>query len=152
MFRFPPSIVIALCGFFLVMAIINVIIGRRRQQDARAQGTLISWYKQASILTAIEYILLMGVLLLNLGMTMGWFPESISWFIVSLYVSLLVLAAIALGGIVFWSIRGTRKTSTISTQKNAIIQNTSTRQQQAMRNQKQRERRQKTRRKRAGRA
>jgi phosphate/sulfate permease len=106
--RFDPSLVLSACAVFAALGIFNFFVGFKRLRRARSQGVRVAWYRQASILTGIEYLLIVCVMLLNLGMTHAWFPASLTEVVISLYVSALLLAALVLGMIIFFAIRGSR--------------------------------------------
>lgn len=114
--RFDWRIVLGISLFFMILGICTLAVGYRRWQKARQEGSDRPWYKQTSILIGIEYLLLSLVMLLNLGMTTGWFSESIAWLVIPAYFITLILAAVLLFLVFFWGVRGMKRTVPVVTE------------------------------------
>ena len=53
-----PRLLLVFCLLFVGLAVFNLYMGIKRLRQAHAQGEKLRWYKQMSILTGIEYVLL----------------------------------------------------------------------------------------------
>src|SRR5437879_4101055 len=96
MIHLDPRFTAIISVLFIAMGLYNLYVGQKRMQLLRSRGNQAVWYKQVGILTGIEYSLLGVVLLLNLGISTGFFPESMAAIVVPLYTIVLVLAAAVL--------------------------------------------------------
>ncbi len=109
MLHFDPRLIAVFGTLFVALGIFNLVLGRNRMLQMRASGQALPWYRQMGILTGIEYALLGVVLLLNLGISSGFFPGSLAGLIVPLYTIVLVLAAIVLVAMLLQGLRGVRQ-------------------------------------------
>ncbi len=109
MLRFDPRLIAVFGVLFVALGIFNLVLGRNRMLQMRASGQALPWYRQMGILTGIEYVLLGVVLLLNLGISSGFFPGSVAGLIVPLYTIVLILAAIVLVAMLLQGLRGVRQ-------------------------------------------
>lgn len=108
MFHFDPRLIAVFGVLFVALGVFNLVLGRNRMLQMRASEQALPWYRQMGTLTGIEYILLGMVLLLNLGISSGFFPGSLAGLIVPLYTIVLVLAAIVLVAMLLQGLRGNR--------------------------------------------
>ncbi|GCE28352.1 hypothetical protein KDA_38360 [Dictyobacter alpinus] len=111
MIHLDPRFTAIISVLFIVMGLFNLYVGLKRLRTLRARGYKTTWYKQVGLLTGIEYSLLGIVLLLNLGISTGFFPDSLAAVIVPLYTIVLVLAAAVLLLILFQGITASRRRS-----------------------------------------
>jgi hypothetical protein len=109
MLGLDPRLVVLLCLIFSGIGIFNIIMGRRRQRAALAQGQRIAWYKQTGILTGIEYILLSLMFLLSTGISSRWFPANLNTFVYPLYLAFLFTSAALAGVIIYMAMQDTRR-------------------------------------------
>jgi hypothetical protein len=109
MLHFDPRLIAVFGVLFVALGIFNLVLGRNRMLQMRASGQTLPWYRQMGILTGIEYILLGVVLLLNLGISSGFFPGSVAGLVVPLYTIVLILAAIVLVAMLLQGLRGVRQ-------------------------------------------
>jgi hypothetical protein len=107
-----PRIISIVSTIFAVMGSYSLYTGSRRIRDARRAGHPTRWYKQISFLTGIEYILLTFVFLLGLANRQGQFSPDVKNFTVTLYVILLVGAAIIAGLVIHRGILDMRASRT----------------------------------------
>ena len=163
---FDPRLVAIFCLIFIVLGIFSITSGRKRLQEARAQGQKVAWYRHISILTGIEYILLAITFLTSISINAGWLPRSWTQFLIPFYLLMLV-ASLALACIVIYQVfRSPRRARPApqTVQRSAIVREESTveepshkisEEERAIHARKRRERRQKAaeaRRRRAGKA
>ncbi|MBA2680296.1 MAG: hypothetical protein H0U76_18100 [Ktedonobacteraceae bacterium] len=124
MFHFDPRLIAVFGVLFVALGLFNLVLGRNRMLQMRAGGQTLPWYRQMGILTGIEYILLGMVLLLNLGISSGFFPGSFAGLIVPLYTVVLILAAIVLVAMLLQGLRGNRQRSrTLASTRVASVDN-----------------------------
>lgn len=100
---FDPRLIAIFCLLFIVLGVFSITNGRKRLQEARAQGQKIAWYRHISILTGIEYILLALTFLTSISINAGWLPKSWTQFLIPFYLIVLV-ASLALACIVIYQI------------------------------------------------
>jgi len=98
-----PQLTILLGVLFVVLGIITSYTGIRLFRRLRAQNPNLRWYKQTRILSGGEYALLGIVLLINYGLTTGYFSASIAPTMVVVLAIVLVIAAI---GMIFLFVNG----------------------------------------------
>ena len=108
MFRIDARFAALLSVLFIAVGLFNLFIGRKRIVAMRAKGRPIIWYKQTPMLTGIEYVLLGIVLLLNSGISSGFFSEAQAIFVIPIYTGALILAAVVLGILLFQRIASRR--------------------------------------------
>jgi len=120
-----PRRVVLLFLIFMEIGIFNITMGRRRQRAAQAQGLRLAWYKQTSVLTGIEYILLSFMFLLSTGISAHWFPVSLNTFVYPLYLAFLFTSA-ALAGIIIYMVMqdSRRRRASMVSQTTESVQNT----------------------------
>ena len=111
MIHLDPRFTAIISVLFIAMGLYNIYIGQKRMRLIRARGDKTTWYKQVGILTGIEYSLLGVVLLLNLGISIGFFPESMAAVVVPLYITVLALAAAVLLQILLQTLAASRRRS-----------------------------------------
>lgn len=109
MLGLDPRLVALLCLVFIGIGIFSIIQGRKRLLNEQAQGQRSVWYKQPTILTGIEYILLSFMFLLNIGITSHWFPSNLNSIIYPLYLLILFTSAIMAGVIIYISMQVARR-------------------------------------------
>ncbi|GER91444.1 hypothetical protein KDW_56060 [Dictyobacter vulcani] len=162
MIHLDPRFTALISVLFIGMGLYNLYVGLKRLRASQARGYNLVWYKQVGILTGIEYSLLGIVLLLNLGISTGSFPDSLAVIIVPLYTVVLVLAAAVLVLILLQGIAASRRRSTKATTAPTVQQDATdnpvrerTPEEQAAQDRRRRERRKKAaaaRRRQSGRA
>jgi hypothetical protein len=108
MFRIDARFAALLSVLFIAVGLFNLYMGRKRMLALRAQGRRVFWYKQSGILTGFEYALLGIVLMLNSGISSGFFSESEAVFVIPLYTGVLILAAVVLAVLLFQRITSRR--------------------------------------------
>ncbi|GCE16420.1 hypothetical protein [Dictyobacter kobayashii] len=109
MIHLDPRFTAIISVLFIAMGLYNMYVGQKRMRLLRDRGNPAVWYKQVGILTGIEYSLLGVVLLLNLGISTGFFPESVATIVVPLYTLVLVLAAAVLLLILLQTLSASRR-------------------------------------------
>lgn len=90
-----PRLITIVSTIFAVMGTYSLYTGLRRMRDMRRVGQPVRWYKQVSVLTGLEYILLTFVFLLTLANREA--SSSTTAFTIPLYFALLICAAIVAG-------------------------------------------------------
>lgn len=103
-FHFDPRLTALFIIIFLALGVFTVYSSNKRLQKTRARGQKAHWYTDVSILTGSEYILLAVVLAVNLCISIGLFPESISLLVIPIYYLVLLLAAAVMLLIIYQSI------------------------------------------------
>ncbi len=168
----PPQFIALFCIMFIALGIFNILTARRRQQRSGLQGVHLPWYRQVTILTGIEYILLASVFLLSLGITYKVVPVSLNSVVIPFFLILMLASGLLAGFVIYQSFTNMQRRRTLvasgaqmtpngharianngSTQKSGIDDMSP--QERATYTQKRRERRQKAasaRRRKAGRA
>lgn len=109
MFGLDPRLVALFCVAFIVLGIINIIRGRKRLQEAKNQGAPTPWYKQMTILTGIEYILLSFTFLTSIGITYHWIPASLVTAAAPFYLFMLFASAILAGVVIYQGMNDSRR-------------------------------------------
>ncbi|GLV56232.1 hypothetical protein KDH_30740 [Dictyobacter sp. S3.2.2.5] len=109
MIHLDPRFTAIISILFIAMGLYNIYVGQRRMRAMRTRGDKVVWYKQVGILTGIEYSLLGVVLLLNLGISTGLFPNAMAAIVVPLYTIVLILAAAVLLLILLQTLAATRR-------------------------------------------
>lgn len=94
---------------FIALGIFSILTGRRRLRESRVSNPRMPWYRQISILTGIEYILLAVAFLLNIGISYGWLPKSTNGFILPFYLIILVASAVLAGVVIYQGIANNRR-------------------------------------------
>lgn len=112
MFRVDPRFAAILSVLFIAIGLFNLYMGRKRMLALRAKGRHVIWYKQTSILTGFEYVLLGIVLLLNSGISSGMFSNAQAVFVIPIYTGVLILAAVVLAVLLFQRIASRRSQHT----------------------------------------
>lgn len=158
---FDPRLIALFCILFIALGIFNIITGRRRMQQAQTHGGKVRWYKQISILTGIEYVLLALAFLFNIGISYHWLPQSLNPVILPIYLIVLIASGLLAGVVIYQGItnsrnrRVARPIASTSTNQSTHVDEDLSPQERAEHAQKRRERRQKAaaaRRRRAGKA
>lgn len=103
-----PRLIVLFCIMFIALGIYNVLLGRRRMRQAQMQGNTVPWYKQISILTGIEYVLLALAFLLNIGISYGWLPKSLNPIIFPAYLVVLIASGLLAGIVIYQGITASR--------------------------------------------
>jgi hypothetical protein len=157
-----PRILLLFCLLFVGLAVFNLYLGIKRLHQAHARGEKVRWYKQLSILTGIEYVLLALSFVGSLSISSGWLPGSIRPIVFPLYLAMLLFAAILAAVVVYQNSKNARSARTASsttprtpTPSSQVAQQQHIPEEQEQALQRRRERRQKAaaaRRRRAGRA
>ena len=155
------QLITLMCIIFVALGIFNFLTGRRRMQQAYAQGIRPPWYKQLHVLIGIEYGLIGLAFLMNIGIGYHWFPASLNSITLPFYLVVLFASGILAGVVIYQSITNARRrrpqptravpTQEVSRDKTMHL----TAEERAARAEKLRERRQKAaaaRRRRAGKA
>lgn len=106
---FDPRLILLFCLVFIGLGIFNIIMGRRRMRQARAQGQAVIWYKQIAILTGIEYILLSAAFLLSVSLSYGWLPPALNSLVIPSYLIILLISAVLAGYVIYQGIVNARK-------------------------------------------
>jgi lipoprotein signal peptidase len=147
MFQLDARFTSLLSVLFIAVGLFNLYIGRKRMYALRKIGRPAIWYKQTNILTGFEYALLGIVLILNSGISSGFFTDAEGVYVIPIYTGALVLAAIILAFLLFQRVTSNRKRKALPTSP-PVEQNTSepetaqmTPQQRAAQAQRRRERR-----------
>jgi hypothetical protein len=140
---------------FLGIGFFTIVLARRRLRHARALGQPVTWYKDLTLLTGLEYTLL-GVNIF-LDQLKNWIPAQFQSVFGFFFVGVLLVTAVLLLAVVFLLLRRPRPTrqaaQPVSTRE--ADTNTLSPEEQAAKTQRKRERRQKAaaaRRRHAGRA
>ena len=94
MFQLDARFTALLSVLFIAVGLFNLYIGRKRMFALRKSGLSAIWYKQTSVLTGFEYALLGIVLILNSGISSGFFSNSQAVLVIPAYTVALILAAI----------------------------------------------------------
>lgn len=160
MFGIDPRLVALFCLVFIGLGIFNIRTGLKRMHEAQAQGKVTAWYKQVTVLTGAEYILLAVAFLISLGINSGWIPRSYNSAVIPFFIALLLSSCLLAGVVVYQGIAAARQKKVAATSPASSSSITQSRpemtpEQQALHRQKQRARRQKAaeaRRRRAGKA
>lgn len=105
---FDPRLIILFSILFIALGIFNILTGRRRMQQAQAQGSKVRWYKQISILTGIEYVLLALAFLFNISISYRWLPQSLNIVVLPIYLVVLVASGILAGFVIYQGITNSR--------------------------------------------
>lgn len=108
MFRIDPRFAALLSVLFIAIGLYNLYMGRKLMLALRAKGRRIVWYKQTRVLTGFEYVLLGIVLVLNSGISSGFFSDAQAIFVIPIYTGVLVLAAVVLAILLFQRITSHR--------------------------------------------
>ncbi len=147
MFQLDARFTALLSVLFIAVGLFNLYIGRKRMFALRKAGRSVIWHKQTSILTGFEYALLGIVLILNSGISSGFFTNAQAVFVIPVYTGVLILAAIILAYLLFLRVTSHRVQNARATSQ-AVEQTTSepaaaqlTPQERAAQTQRRRERR-----------
>ena len=122
MFNFDPRLIALFCLLFLGLGAFSIFTGRRRLQEARAQGQRIAWYRQIGILTGIEYILLAFTFLVSASINAGWLPKSLGQFLVPFYLVVLLASLLLAGFVLFQGFSFSRRNRQAQASKNSVAQ------------------------------
>src|ERR1700692_4572120 len=114
-----PRLLLVFCLLFVGLAAFNLYMGIKRLRQAHAQGEKLRWYKQMSILTGIEYVLLALAFVGSISISNGWLPGSIRPIVFPIYLVMLVFAAV-LAGVVVYQNSQNAKRARARTQGNAV--------------------------------
>jgi hypothetical protein len=101
MFGLDPRILALLCVGFIALGIYNIIKGRKQLLQTQSRGQRAVWYKQISILTGTEYILLSLAFLTSLSITYRWLPASFQPVVAPFYLLVLFGSAILAGVVIY---------------------------------------------------
>lgn len=101
MFGLDPRILALLCVGFIALGIYNIIKGRKQLLQTQSRGQKAVWYKQISILTGTEYILLSLAFLTSLSITYHWLPATFQPVVAPFYLLVLFGSAILAGVVIF---------------------------------------------------
>lgn len=105
---FDPRLIALFCIMFIALGIFNIITGRRRMQQAQTSGSRVRWYKQISILTGIEYVLLALAFLFNISISYHWLPQSLSIIVLPIYLVVLIASGVLAGFVIYQGINNSR--------------------------------------------
>ena len=164
MFGIDPRLVALFCIMFIALGIFNILMGRRRQLQMPKTTKRVPWYRQMSMLTGIEYILLALAFLLNLSIVYHWLPTSLNGIVLPVYLIILLGSGLMAGFVIYQGLTNARqRRATTQPVQSGVVSNEATvsrtdymtREEQEEYQQKRRERRQKAaaaRRRRAGKA
>lgn len=108
MLGLDPRLIALFCIMFIALGIFNILNGRRRMQQAQTRGGNVRWYKQISILTGIEYVLLALAFLLNVSITYHWLPQSLNVAVLPIYLVVLIASGVLAGVVIFQGITNSR--------------------------------------------
>jgi hypothetical protein len=103
-----PTVLTLFSVVFILLGSYNVFTGYKRVGEARARGTPLKWYKQISVLTGIEYILLALVFIISSAVRSNSLPRGLSSIVVPFYFVLLLAAAILAGLVIRQGIMNAR--------------------------------------------
>lgn len=103
-----PRFLLIFCLIFVGLAVFNLYLGIKRLGQAHAQGERLRWYKQLSILTGIEYLLLALAFAGSLSISNGWIPASVRPVVLPLYMLMLLFAAVLAGIVVYQNSKARR--------------------------------------------
>ncbi|HTK09666.1 MAG TPA: hypothetical protein VL485_21020 [Ktedonobacteraceae bacterium] len=103
-----PRFLLVFCLIFVGLAVFNLYLGIKRLRQAHAQGEKQRWYKQLSILAGIEYLLLALAFVGSLSISNGWLPASVRPVALPIYLTMLVLAVILAGVVVYQNTKARR--------------------------------------------
>jgi hypothetical protein len=106
-----PRIISIASTIFALLGAFSLYTGVRRMRDARRAGQQIRWYKQTSLLTGIEYLLLTFVFLLSLASQQGYLAPGLRGLLAPVYFALLIPAAVIAGLVIRQSILSARTQS-----------------------------------------
>jgi len=138
---------------FLGLGFFTIVLARKRRRLARALGQPIAWYKDLTLLTGFEYVLLGVNVFLN--QLKNWIPAPLQPAFAFFFAGILVVTAILLVIVVFRLLKQPRQTRQIPKPVAATKADTRSPEERAVDAQRKRERRQKAaaaRRRQAGRA
>lgn len=107
--NFDPRLIALFCIMFIALGIFSILTGRRRLRESRVNNPRMPWYRQISILTGIEYILLAVAFLLNIGISYGWLPKNTNGFILPFYLLILIASAVLAGVVIYQGITNNRR-------------------------------------------
>ncbi len=110
-----PRILLALSVIFVGFAAFNLYLGVKRLREAHARGENLRWYKQLSILTGIEYVLLALSFVGSIGISNGLLPASLRPIVFPIYLLMLILAALLAGVVVYRNSKSRRVARTAAT-------------------------------------
>ncbi|GCF11007.1 hypothetical protein [Dictyobacter arantiisoli] len=97
MFHLDPRFTGLVGLLFLILGIFNLYTGQKRLQILHANGFKRPWYKEHALLTGLEYVLLGLVVLINMGISLGFFSVAQAAIVIPIYIGLLCIAAAILG-------------------------------------------------------
>lgn len=103
-----PHVISIIATIFSLLGVYNLFLGSRRIREARLAGQPMRWYKQTTLLTGIEYILLASVFLLSLASQQGNIAPGMRGLVAPLYFLLLIIAAIIAGLVIRQGILNSR--------------------------------------------
>lgn len=128
---------------FLSLGFFTIVLARKRAQHARALGKPVTWYKDLTLLTGLEYALL-GVNVF-LDQVRNWIPAQLQSAFAFFFAGILLVTVILLLAVVFLLIKQPRQRRQAPQPVAATNANTDTRspEQRAAEAQRKRERRQK---------
>jgi hypothetical protein len=112
----PIQVIALFCITFIALGIFNVLTGRRRRQQANAQGVQLPWYKQLRVLTGIEYVLIGLAFLLNISINYHWLPANLNVIVLPFYLVVLLASGILAGVVIYQGINNARRRRTSSVQ------------------------------------
>jgi len=138
---------------FLGLGFFTIVLARKRRRLARALGQPTAWYKDLTLLTGFEYVLLGVNVFLN--QIKNWIPAPLKPAFAFFFAGILVVTAILLVIVVFRLLKQPRQTRQIPKPVAATKADTRLPEERAVDAQRKRERRQKAaaaRRRQAGRA
>jgi hypothetical protein len=106
-----PGFLAIILVVFLLLGVYNVFTGLRRQREAQLRGQRIRWYRQISILTGIEYLLLSMVFGISLNLRNSAFPSFLRNLVVPFYLVVLAASAILAAFVIRQAISNARQIS-----------------------------------------
>lgn len=92
-----PTFLALFSAVFILLGSYNIFNGLKRLRDGRSRGISLVWYKQITILTGVEYILLALVFIISTISRNGSLPQFLKEIIIPIYFVLLLAAAILAG-------------------------------------------------------
>jgi membrane protein implicated in regulation of membrane protease activity len=114
--NFDPRLLALFLILFIALGIFSILTGRRRLRQAQQAQQKTAWYKQISILTGIEYILLALAFLLNIAISYGWIPRSVDSLVLPFYLIVLLASALLAGVVIYQGITSVRRRRTTGIQ------------------------------------
>ena len=103
-----PRVLTVICLVFVALGIYNIYRGDKQIRSARQAGVAVRWYKQITLLTGIEYLLLSIVFLLSAASRQVALTPGLQTIVPLLYLLLLVSAGIIAVIVIYQGIKNAR--------------------------------------------